>query len=131
MQWRLSCLTDWSQILLQMVTATRFSTTGSSAVLTKNTLIRRVISIASSSYSWTHCSKVGQYRTAPTFSSITMLRSRVAGLKVYPKRLGQVFQTRYYAATGNAGPSLTPGSKFAGALTASGQRLAEALVTLK
>jgi hypothetical protein len=49
----------------------------------------------------------------------------------YPKRLGQVFQTRYYAATGKAGPALVPGSKFAGSLTASGQRLAEALVTLK
>src|SRR6202453_3564520 len=49
----------------------------------------------------------------------------------YPKRLGQVFQTRYYAATGKAGPSLAPGSKFAGSLTSSGQRLAEALVTLK
>jgi acetoacetate decarboxylase len=43
----------------------------------------------------------------------------------YPKRLGQVFQTRYYAATGKAGPALAPGSKFAGSLTASGQRLAE------
>jgi acetoacetate decarboxylase len=49
----------------------------------------------------------------------------------YPKRLGHVFQTRYYAATGKAGPALTPGSKFAGSLTAGGQRLAEALVTLK
>ena len=44
----------------------------------------------------------------------------------YPKRLGQVFQTRYFAATGKAGPALAPGSKFAGSLTASGQRLAEA-----
>jgi acetoacetate decarboxylase len=49
----------------------------------------------------------------------------------YPKRLGQVFQTRYYAATGKAGPALAPGSKFAGSLTASGQRLAQALITLK
>ena len=49
----------------------------------------------------------------------------------YPKRLGQVFQTRYYAATGKAGPALAPGSKFAGSLTASGRRLAQALVTLK
>jgi acetoacetate decarboxylase len=49
----------------------------------------------------------------------------------YPKRLGQVFQTRYYAATGKAGPGLAPGSKFAGSLTAGGQRLAEAVVTLK
>lgn len=49
----------------------------------------------------------------------------------YPKRMGQVFQTRYYAATGKAGPTLAPGSKFAASLTAGGQRLAEALVTLK
>jgi acetoacetate decarboxylase len=49
----------------------------------------------------------------------------------YPKRFGQVFQTRYYAATGKAGPALAPGSKFAGSLTSSGQRLAEGLVTLK
>ncbi|HEY3856477.1 MAG TPA: acetoacetate decarboxylase family protein [Verrucomicrobiae bacterium] len=49
----------------------------------------------------------------------------------YPKRLGQVFQTRYYAATGKAGPTLASGSKFAGSLTASGQRIAEGHVTLK
>ena len=49
----------------------------------------------------------------------------------YPKRLGQVFQTRYYAATGKAGPALATGSKFAGSLTASGRRLAEAVVTLR
>ena len=49
----------------------------------------------------------------------------------YPKRLGQVFQTRYFAATGKAGPALAAGSKFAGSLTAGGQRLAEGLVTLK
>jgi acetoacetate decarboxylase len=49
----------------------------------------------------------------------------------YPKRMGQVFQTRYYAATGKAGPALAPGSKFAGSLTSSGQRLAEAIVTLR
>ena len=49
----------------------------------------------------------------------------------YPKRIGQVFQTRYYAATGKAGPALASGSKFAASLTAGGQRLAEALVTLK
>jgi acetoacetate decarboxylase len=49
----------------------------------------------------------------------------------YPKRLGQVYQTRYYAATGRAGPALAPGSKFAGSLTAGGQRMAEGLVTLK
>ncbi|TMD83380.1 MAG: acetoacetate decarboxylase [Chloroflexi bacterium] len=49
----------------------------------------------------------------------------------YPKRLGQVFQTRYHAATGKAGPALAPGSKFAGSLTAGGQRLAQGVVTLR
>ena len=49
----------------------------------------------------------------------------------YPKRIGQVFQTRYYVATGKAGPALASGSKFAGTITAGGQRLAEGLVTLK
>jgi hypothetical protein len=49
----------------------------------------------------------------------------------YPKRFGQIFQTRYYAATGKAGPSLAAGSKFAGSLTSSGQRLAEGVVELK
>src|SRR6266404_3035995 len=68
------------------------STTGSSAELTKNTLIRRVITIASSSSSWTHCSKAGQYRTAPTFSSIMMLRWRVAGLKVIRSVSGKYFR---------------------------------------
>jgi len=36
----------------------------------------------------------------------------------YPKRIGQVFQTRYHAATGKAGPALAPGSKFAGLYSA-------------
>jgi hypothetical protein len=49
----------------------------------------------------------------------------------YPKRIAQVFQTRYHAATGKAGPTLAPGSKFAGSVTSAGQRLAEGLVTLE
>src|SRR6202050_957792 len=49
----------------------------------------------------------------------------------YPKRLGSVFQTRYYAATGKAGPALAAGSKFAGTISAGGQRLAEGVVTLR
>jgi hypothetical protein len=49
----------------------------------------------------------------------------------YPKRLGSVFQTRYYAATGKAGPALAAGSKFAGTASAVGQRLAEGVVTLR
>src|ERR1700722_17788590 len=48
----------------------------------------------------------------------------------YPKRLGSVFQTRFYAATGKAGPVLAAGSKFAGSISAGGQRLAEGVVTL-
>jgi hypothetical protein len=48
----------------------------------------------------------------------------------YPKRLGAVFQTRYYAATGKAGPALASGSKFAGSVSVAGGRLAEAVVTL-
>src|SRR5580692_6363625 len=49
----------------------------------------------------------------------------------YPKRLASVFQTRYYAATGKAGPALAAGSKFAGTVSAVGQRLAEGVVTLR
>jgi Acetoacetate decarboxylase (ADC) len=49
----------------------------------------------------------------------------------YPKRLGSIFQTRYYAATGKAGPALAAGSKFAGSISACGQRLAEGVVTLR
>jgi acetoacetate decarboxylase len=49
----------------------------------------------------------------------------------YPKRLASVFQTRYYAATGKAGPALAAGSKFAGTASACGQRIAEGVVTLK
>src|SRR5437660_6356811 len=49
----------------------------------------------------------------------------------YPKRLGQVFQTRYHAATGKAGPALASGSKFAGSFAAGGQLLAKAVVTIR
>jgi hypothetical protein len=49
----------------------------------------------------------------------------------YPKRIAKVFQTRYHAATGKAGPALAPGSKFAGSVSSAGQRLAEGVVTLK
>lgn len=49
----------------------------------------------------------------------------------YPKRLGAIFQTRYHAATGKAAPALAAGSKFAGTLSAAGQRLAEGVVTLR
>jgi hypothetical protein len=45
----------------------------------------------------------------------------------YPKRIGSIFQTRYYAATGNAGPALAAGSKFAGSLSVVGGGLRKAL----
>jgi hypothetical protein len=49
----------------------------------------------------------------------------------YPKRFGSVFQTRLFAATGEASPALAPGSKFAASVSASGQRLAYGLITLE
>ena len=48
----------------------------------------------------------------------------------YPKRLGQVFQTRLHDAPSKAAPQLVPGARFAGSMSASGQRLAEGQVTL-
>src|ERR1700728_3371518 len=47
----------------------------------------------------------------------------------YPKRIGNISQTRYYAATGKAGPALAAGSKFAGSLSVVGQRLSGGGVT--
>jgi Acetoacetate decarboxylase (ADC) len=49
----------------------------------------------------------------------------------YPQRIGQVFLTKYYAATGKAGPALAPGSKFAGSLTSISPPLAEGIVMLR
>ena len=40
------------------------------------------------------------------------------GTQGYPKRLGQVFQACYYAATSRAAPALARGSNFAGSMTA-------------
>lgn len=49
----------------------------------------------------------------------------------YPKRLAQVWQTRLHAAPSKAAPQLAPGGRFAGSMTAAGQRLAEGVVTLE
>lgn len=49
----------------------------------------------------------------------------------YPKRLGQVFQTRLHAAPSNAAPQLAPGAKFGASMSAAGQRLAHGVVTLE
>jgi acetoacetate decarboxylase len=48
----------------------------------------------------------------------------------FPKKLGQVHQTRSFAVDSQAGPVLGPGGRFAGTLSAAGRRLAEAKVTL-
>lgn len=49
----------------------------------------------------------------------------------YPKRLGTVHQTRWHAARSKAAPQLEPGSRFAASASAGGQRLADAVVTLR
>lgn len=48
----------------------------------------------------------------------------------FPKRLGSVFQTRSFAAPGLAAGQLQPGSRFGASLSAHGERLMEARVTL-
>jgi acetoacetate decarboxylase len=48
----------------------------------------------------------------------------------FPKKMGSIFQTRSYAASGPAAASVASGSRFGASLSAHGQRLAEACVTL-
>jgi acetoacetate decarboxylase len=49
----------------------------------------------------------------------------------YPKRLGQIFQTRLFAAPSKASPQLAPGAQFGASMSALGQRLARGRVTLE
>lgn len=49
----------------------------------------------------------------------------------YPKRIGSVAQTRLHAAPGKASPQLTSGARFAASMSAHGQRLAQASLTLQ
>ena len=49
----------------------------------------------------------------------------------FPKKLGSIFQTRSYAAQSPAAAPLAPGSRFGASLSAHGQRLAEARITLR
>jgi acetoacetate decarboxylase len=51
--------------------------------------------------------------------------------RVYPKRIGHIFQTRYFATMGMAAPGPALGSKFASSLTSGARRLAHGPVTLK
>jgi acetoacetate decarboxylase len=48
----------------------------------------------------------------------------------FPKKMGSIFQTRSFAALGPAAAPIASGSRFGASLSAHGQRLAEACVTL-
>jgi hypothetical protein len=49
----------------------------------------------------------------------------------FPKKMGSIFQTRCFAASGPAAAPVASGSRFGASLSAHGQRLAEACVTLQ
>jgi hypothetical protein len=49
----------------------------------------------------------------------------------FPKKLGGIFQTRSLAAASAAAPPLVPGGRFVASLSAHGERLAEACITLR
>jgi hypothetical protein len=49
----------------------------------------------------------------------------------YPRKLGFIRQTRTFAARSAASPALAPNSRFAGCISAHGQSLAQARVTLR
>ena len=49
----------------------------------------------------------------------------------FPKKLGQIRQTRAYGVESQAAPVVGPGGKFGGTLTTGGRRVAEATVTLR
>src|SRR5258707_1405851 len=48
----------------------------------------------------------------------------------FPKKMGSIFQTRSFAVSGPAAAPVASGSRFGASLSAHGQRLAEACVTL-
>ena len=58
----------------------------------------------------------------------SMARGWVQG---FPKKMGQIRQTRAYNVESQAAPVVGPGGKFGGTLTAGGRRLAEVAVTLQ
>jgi len=49
----------------------------------------------------------------------------------FPKKMGSIFQTRSFAASSPAAAPVASGSRFGASLSAHGQRLAEACVTLR
>ena len=79
-------------------------TIGSFRVRTKNSWILPGTSIVSSSFCSTRSLKEGAVSYCPYIfvdNDAALARGWSQG---YPKRLGSIFQTRYYAATGKAGP---------------------------
>ena len=58
----------------------------------------------------------------------SMARGWIQG---YPKRLGNIFQTRTFAAPGPASAPIAPGTKFGTSLSVHGQRLANGRLTLR
>jgi hypothetical protein len=49
----------------------------------------------------------------------------------FPKKMGSIFQTRSFAAAGAAAAPVAPGGRFGASLSAHGERLAEACITLR
>jgi hypothetical protein len=49
----------------------------------------------------------------------------------FPKKLGDIHQTRVYGVAGRSAPVLGPGGRFGASLSANGRRLSEAQVTLQ
>src|SRR5882762_8644967 len=49
----------------------------------------------------------------------------------FPKKMGSIFQTRTFAAASPAAAPIVPGGRFGASLSAHGQRLAEACITLR
>jgi Acetoacetate decarboxylase (ADC) len=73
-------------------------------------------------------------RTPVTFCPYTYVDNEAAlargWIQGFPKRLGSVFQTRTFQATSASSAPVGPGGRFGASLSAHGQRLADALVTL-
>jgi Acetoacetate decarboxylase (ADC) len=73
-------------------------------------------------------------KTPVTFCPYTYVDNDAAlargWIQGFPKRLGSIFQTRTFRAPSPAAAPVGPGGRFGASLSAHGQRLADALVTL-
>ena len=67
---------------------------------------------------------------ARIFTPTMTQRLRAVGRRDFPRKMGSIFQTRSYAASGPAAVPVASGSRFGVSLSAHGQRLAEACVTV-